>query len=101
MKTVTEWRNRANRKLAELEAAKEAYKQENTALAELLSFRTSLQEAQNLAQAVAQKVQERAHKQIADVVSHSLEAVFDQPYEFKIIFDLKRGKTEARLVFER
>lgn len=58
-------------------------------------------EAQELAQQVAQQVQQQAHEAIAGVVSQCLEAVFDEPYEFKILFDRKRGRTEAQLVFER
>lgn len=41
------------------------------------------------------------HDHIALVVSRCLEAVFDDPYEFRILFDKKRGKTEARLAFVR
>lgn len=57
--------------------------------------------AQKLAQQVAQQVQESAHAQVADVVSACLEAVFEEPYTFRIVFEQKRGRTEARLVFER
>jgi DNA repair exonuclease SbcCD ATPase subunit len=57
--------------------------------------------AQEVVQAVAQTVQQQAHERIASVVSRSLEAVFDDPYEFKIIFERKRGRTEARLIFLR
>ena len=57
--------------------------------------------AQQVAQAIAQTLQQRAHRQIASVVSRCLAAVFDDPYEFRIDFERKRGKTEARLVFVR
>ena len=61
-----------------------------------------LEEAQNLAQDVAQQVQQKVHSQIAGVVSRCLEAVFpEEPYEFKIYFERKRGRTEARCVFQR
>lgn len=59
-------------------------------------------EAQELAQKVAQAVQQQAHDRIAGVVSRCLEAVFvDNSYDFRIIFERKRGRTEAKLVFER
>lgn len=58
-------------------------------------------EAQRVLQTVAKSVQESVHNQIAGVVTKCLRAVFDEPYEFKIVFDKKRGKTEARLVFFR
>jgi DNA repair exonuclease SbcCD ATPase subunit len=59
------------------------------------------EQARAILQAVAKKVQERAHKQIQAVVSRCLAAVFDNPYAFEIRFEKKRGKTEARPVFVR
>ena len=58
-------------------------------------------EAQTVLQSVAQTVQQQAHDRLASVVTRCLEAVFDDPYEFQLVFDRKRGKTEARLVFAR
>lgn len=46
-------------------------------------------------------VQHRVHSQIAAVVTRALEEVFDDNYEFKIAFECKRGRTEARLLFAR
>jgi len=57
--------------------------------------------AQKILQEVAQNVQERAHQQIAEIVSKCLATVFEDPYTFRIIFEKKRGKTEARLAFMR
>lgn len=54
-----------------------------------------------VAQEVAKSVQHKAHVQIAGVVTRCLAAVFPNPYEFRIIFESKRGKTEARMVFVR
>ena len=59
------------------------------------------QDAHAIIQLVAQAVQQEAHSQIAGVVSRCMEAVFDSPYEFKIDFDRKRGRTEAALTFVR
>lgn len=52
-------------------------------------------------QDVAKQVQEQAHTKISSVVSKCLRAIFDDPYEFRIDFKSKRGKTEAVLSFER
>jgi len=60
-----------------------------------------VEQAQRIVQTVAQTVQQQAHEQIASVVSRCMEAVFDDPYEFKIVFEQKRGKTEAKLTFVR
>lgn len=59
------------------------------------------EEAQQIIQNVAIAVQEDAHDKIAAVVSRCLEAVFDEPYEFRIHFERKRGRTEAVLMFVR
>lgn len=60
-----------------------------------------VEEASQIIQGIAKHVQQKAHKQIASVVTRCLETIFDDPYEFKIEFEVKRGKTEARLVFLR
>jgi DNA repair exonuclease SbcCD ATPase subunit len=57
--------------------------------------------AQEVLQTVSAAVQQQAHEKIAAVVSRCLEGVFEEPYEFRIVFERKRGKTEARLVFMR
>lgn len=60
------------------------------------------QTAQEVLQLVAQAVQQKAHEKIGTVVSSCLQAVFgEQAYEFKILFERKRGKTEAQLRFCR
>lgn len=59
-------------------------------------------EVQQVLQSLAATVQQQAHRRIASVVSRCLEAVFEEDaYEFKINFEEKRGKTEARLLFCR
>jgi len=61
----------------------------------------TVEKAQIVVQEVAAAVQQQAHRSIAGVVSRCLEAVFDDPYEFRIAFEQKRGKTEAVLKFVR
>ena len=58
-------------------------------------------EAQKIVQALAESIQQEAHGRIAGVVSRCLAAVFEDPYEFRIVFEQTRGRTEARLVFVR
>ena len=58
-------------------------------------------EAQALIQEIAKVVQTQGQEQISSIVSRCLEAVCDDPYEFRIVFEEKRGRTEARLVFCR
>jgi DNA repair exonuclease SbcCD ATPase subunit len=52
-------------------------------------------------QAVARTIQQKAHERIAAVVSQCLRTLFQEPYEFRIVFERKRNQTEARLVFLR
>ena len=58
-----------------------------------------IDEARQILQTVSQVIQEEAHNRIAAVVSRCLETVFDDPYEFTINFEQKRGRTEAQLLF--
>ncbi len=73
-------------------------KQETERAAEKAS---NAKKAQAIFQSVAKNVQQNAHDQIAGIVSTCLSSVFDEPYEFRIEFEQKRGKTEARLSFIR
>lgn len=57
--------------------------------------------AQALTQQLAQTIQEHAHTNIAGIVTRCLQTIFPNPYQFKILFERKRGKTEARFVFVR
>jgi ABC-type Mn2+/Zn2+ transport system ATPase subunit len=61
-----------------------------------------IEQAQSILQQLAKMIQETAHDRIARVVTKCLESVFpDDPYQFQIQFDRKRGKTEANLQFVR
>jgi DNA repair exonuclease SbcCD ATPase subunit len=91
----------ANPLIAEYRHATLKVKDETKTLAKAEQRTLDAREAQDIIQKVAQVVQEKAHKRIASVVSRCLELVYDDPYTFKVIFERKRGKTEARLVFVR
>jgi ABC-type Mn2+/Zn2+ transport system ATPase subunit len=59
-------------------------------------------QAQSVIQNVAQQVQQKAHAAIAQIVSKCLAAVFgEDAYAFEIVFERKRGRTEAVLQFVR
>ena len=61
----------------------------------------TIHDCQELTQKIAQGIQQKTHSLVAEVVTKCLETVFEEPYTFNIEFERKRGKTEARLVFER
>lgn len=98
--SLSDYRRRTDRLLAKLESAKERVRSETKERDSLQARVRDLHEAATLAQAVAQKVQSQAHEKIAEIVTKCL-AIFDEPYEFKIRFSRSRGRTEAKLLFER
>lgn len=61
----------------------------------------NLEEALLILQQVGMKTQQELEFQISEIVSLALSSVFDDPYEFKIEFVPRRGKTEADLYFLR
>lgn len=94
-------RRRLDRFKVQYQMAKESYKQERVALKKARTREEDGLQAQQIAQQIAQGIQQRVHQQVARVVTKCLAAVFDEPYQFKIDFQRKRGRTEARLVFIR
>lgn len=75
------------------------FKEEKAQLAAAEEAVTDAVEAQRITQLVSASLQQKAHERISVVVSRCLSSVFDEPYQFKILFEQKRGRTEARLVF--
>lgn len=60
------------------------------------------EEARNILQNLAETIQKESHQQVSSIVTRCLKAVFgEEGYEFSIVYEKKRGKTEARLVFLR
>lgn len=99
--TLKKHREIVDRLLVEQRRAKErvlAYKRD---LRDARATLETAQEAQTIIQQVAQQVQQQAHAKIAHVVTTCLESVFPDPYEFRIRFDRKRGRTEAQLLLYR
>jgi len=88
--------------LSRIRTAKRNLKQERSALKAAKVEHKHALEARELLQHLAQAVQQKAHERISEVVSTCLKTVFpEDPYEFLIRFERKRGRTEARLLFKR
>jgi len=98
---LTDYKTKVEEKWLLFRQAKKTYAKERQRTIELEDRLFCAEEAQVFLQQAAETFQAEAHKQIATIVSECLEAIFDEPYEFKILFERKRGKTEARLVFLR
>ena len=61
----------------------------------------NIEVAQLIIQTVAKKTQENLIYNIENIVTSALEAVLDQPYKFVVQFNIKRNKTECKLLFKR
>jgi len=72
---------------------------EEVAHASALKELKTATEALEVVRGCAVELQNQAHKHISKIVTRCMHAIFGKRYEFKIIFELKRNKTEARLVF--
>ena len=59
------------------------------------------EEAQIIIQNVAQKTQQELQYRLSDLCSLALKAVFANPYKLTVEFEIKRGKTECKLSFEK
>ena len=101
MTDLTVHRKKVDRLASDRDRAKANEKVERMALTLSEGKVGSNGKAQRIVQGIAQTIQQRLHEQIAQVVTRCLVAVFEEPYEFRIIFERKRGKTEARLAFVR
>lgn len=98
---VAEWRRRVDRAGADYAAARAMHRDAKQNHAAVEQRVADTRAALELTQGVAAAVQAAAHKRIAEVVTRSLAAVFPEPYGFRITFETKRGKTEAKLEFVR
>lgn len=67
--------------------------------AEAKQNRTESVKAQQFVQEFCRMVQENTYGKFSELVTSCLRAVFTEPYTFRILFDKKRGKAEARPVF--
>jgi len=101
MTDLTPYKMKADRLTAELRLAKQTIAQETGALADANEDVNNLLEVQKVVTHIAQSIQQQVHGRISQIVTRCLTAVFEDPYEFKIRFDRKRGKTEARMVLVR
>lgn len=61
----------------------------------------SCEQAQVIIQHVAKETQAQLEYKISELVSLGLSAIFDNPYELVLEYEIKRGKTEASLLFKR
>ena len=95
------WSTKVSKLVVQAETKRAAYSQAKRDFNSINNKLAHIKTAQAIAQLVAQTIQEKAHAKMSSVVSRCLSAVFENPYQFKILFEKKRGRTEAVLIFER
>lgn len=100
-RTIRERRDRVDACLGKLSAINDQIKTERKLLKTAQKKLTDLEQAQEIAQQVAEKCQQKASNKLSEIVSHCLQTVCPNPYEFKIQFEQKRGRTEAVLTLCR
>lgn len=101
MSSLDFYRKKTDRLLSEYRHVRRKWKDERVECATAKERAETSAKAQDFLQEVAKTVQQHVHDQIAGLVTKCLEVVFEEPYTFRIVFEKKRGKTEARLSFER
>jgi len=75
--------------------------QKEAKLKQLQTDLFSYEKARAIMQLVAKETQEQQEYKISELVSLGLSAIFDNPYELVLNYEIKRGKTEANLLFKR
>lgn len=88
--------------LAKRASLVDSIRREKARLAEVRARKADADSAGSIVRLVASSAQRQAHRRVAEVVTRCLSAVFgESAYEFHILFEQKRGRTEARPVFRR
>ncbi len=62
---------------------------------------SAIAEAGEIVRQVAQATQREIEYQIGQIVTVALASVFDDPYELKLDFVMRRGRTECDILFEK
>lgn len=72
-----------------------------TAVTRLEKEITYTQKAQAIIQQVAKETQSQLEFHLSELVSLALQGIFPEPYDFRVEFVEKRGKTECQMYFEK
>jgi len=92
-----------NRRVAELTGARDHLLRQQATLLEQKEGNDTgavrLEKAQLIIQAAAKATQEQLSYRISELTSLALAQVFSDPYELRVTFENKRGRTEAVLSF--
>ena len=82
---------------ARLDNAKADLKEKEAELGKLATLAETIEEAQAFLQRVARDTQEQIRFHLEGIVNLALDTVFPMCYTFRIVYEVKRNKTEARM----
>lgn len=99
--TLSELSDKVQRALGKREYLQISLKKEEKELTDLYKQLKYTEQAQLTIQEVAKKTQSELEFHISDMVTAAMYSVFDDPYEFKIKFEIERGKTSGKIKFVR
>ena len=96
---VSSYRNKLNQVKGRVEATKKEAQGYQDKVDACASRGIALEQALLFVQDVAKRTQEQLTLHIEDVVNTALDTCFPDEYKFSLVFEIKRNKTEAKLVF--
>lgn len=99
MRTLEEYRRILERRKGQLDHLQKGIRDSESSLKELEQAQIFLEQAQAILQTVAQQTQQELEFRVSELVTLALDSVFPDPYQLKLVFSLRRGRTEADLMF--
>ena len=82
---------------ARLDIAQKSKAEKEAELAKRALLSSTIEETQTFLQQVARDTQEQIRFHLEDIVNLALDTVFPGRYQFRIFFEIKRDRTEARI----
>jgi DNA repair exonuclease SbcCD ATPase subunit len=95
MKTIAEYNQAITAQEARRSVLKDNLKATQAELVAIEADQAALGKAQVFLQTVAQRTQEQLRLHIEDIVQLALDSCWPDKYTFKVMFEIKRGQTEA------
>lgn len=97
MKTISDYSNILNQAKGQKSLLERQKQTAEKAFQKWTHRSESIDTAQALIQQVARDTQEKLRYHIEDIVQLALDACFPDQYEFQVLFEIKRARTEASL----
>ena len=98
---IIDYQNKLERMKGQRDSFKDMLKESRREGKRIKRDLRNTEKAQAIIQKVAQQTQENLIYNIENIVTLALNAVFEDPYEFKIDFVIRRNKTECDMYFFR